>query len=390
MEHFKNQFFLEYAVGESGLTPPDVSTFTFPDDVGLGPLTVNQKFGRFHYASFDRQDQTRLNFLPWSPNGAHVDTNQNGVPEPNEPRLDIVGQTVTFDQFSNFLPTLLQGRYNYNFWDGIRIGNAPTPVDVSAQWGSTTHSVMKIVNPSYDIPYIPNGIVGDLTVASEIQIINTDCIDWVMQLNFLDTLTGEPTAAKIEGTVQQTHEFNIPAGSGRQFKVESSDDDFEFFGAFLGVNYDLGVPNLQLNVRYETRDTQGNLKGSAGISVEQADTFHTLAVRRDMMTDIGIGLHLPGMFQTTEPIDVKLVLVDKNNQKIGETTRQVKPGQSLVRFLGEFFDPNSNNGKRALPEEFEGTLLVSAPCDIVVFALQTENGFQQSSLTSKGSPMLSF
>ncbi len=293
------------------------------------------------------------------------------------------------------------GRYNYAFWEGLKTGDAPIPVDISIDWDGNTESVRKIINNSFNLPYIPTGLIGDYSVSSKVQITNTDCIDWPVTLDFLNIQTGQPAAVKIGDMIKPSHEFVIPAGTSKQIDVKSPDDTIGFFGASVSVPWGLGNPNLDLSVRYDTRDLQGTLKGSAGISVGRPDTFHSIFVEKGTQIErgiaidnnTGVGVYIPQIMKPLQHVPIKMLFVSDDDKFTGLAIINGEPGQATVKYVGEYFgNPggNSPQASQTLPEEFRGTLMVTAPCDFVLFALQTENGFQQSSLTSNGSPMQRF
>jgi hypothetical protein len=188
----------------------------------------------------------------------------------------------------------------------------------------------------------------------------------------------------------------------KQIDVKSPDDLLKYLGASLSVPYSLGNPELDLSVTYTTRDTQGNLMGSAGISVGRPDTFHSIFVEKETKletgipidNDTGLGVFIPEIAKPVQEVPIKMLFVSEDSSFTGlAIINGMKGGQATVRYVGEYFSDSGGSNPQAsqtLPENFRGTLMVTAPCDIVVFAIQTENGFQQSSLTSNGSPMQRF
>ena len=229
------------------------------------------------------------------------------------------------------------------------------------------------------IPHAAFGEVGSLSITSQVIVGNPhlESVDGVV--HFIDTTTGLPIAATVDGETSAQHPFSLGSLESRVFEINPAGVD-PIQIAWVAVK---GRKQLTAAANFVTFDRSagtaegpqgvvtGTILAEAGIGASRLGFRHVLNVRRDGVSDTAFAV----LNATSGPAEIRLR--DTAGQVVASETLMLAPRQQQPRFFGEFFN---------LPAgDFGGTVDITSNASLALISLKTINGLQSSSLPS-GTP----
>ena len=158
---------------------------------------------------------------------------------------------------------------------------------------------------------------------------------------------------------------------------------------FFGTGRILASPESDLDVAtvYRINDTSSspvalssspaqnhNLLGEAGLAVPSPSNFNLLAVFRSSEEDTGVAIGNPDLSETAT---LSMTLTDTMGTDVATVADiEIPPLGVVSKFFWEYFTGTQ------IPTDFVGTLAITSDVGVQTTALNTQNGFIQSSLPS--------
>ena len=176
---------------------------------------------------------------------------------------------------------------------------------------------------------------------------------------------GEETLRAMGSGTQDVPEFFF--GTGRILASPDSELDV----ATIYQISDSGSPAVALSAAPAQNQ---NLLGEAGLAVSAPSNLNLVAVFRSSEADTGVAVGNPDLSETAT---LSMTLTDNSGTEVATAADiEIPPLGVISKFFWEYFSGTQ------IPTDFVGTLTVASDVGVQITALNTLNGFVQSSLPS--------
>jgi hypothetical protein len=224
------------------------------------------------------------------------------------------------------------------------------------------------------LPHLPVGLLGALTVLPILQITNPNGFAISLLLStYLQS--GLPMELLVNNQTASSHSLTIPAKATLALPLLAST------GFLLGWGYLRASAAFTVSVIYRTLRGQAEMAtldletvqesdraGEAGISAGELNTCHIVAVEG---SETAVAIVNP----TSQEGTLQLTLRDENEQIVAQKNLVLPSMNQVAKFALELVD-------REDLTDFKGSLLITGNVSVGTTSLNTNNGFQSSSLRS--------
>ena len=256
-------------------------------------------------------------------------------------------------------------------------------------------NLLLLVNASV-LPQVAFGTSGPLTVVSQVVVSNPTPGAVEEELEFFDPSDGseKPVRLRVQtaaaapqtpGEAKAEHDFVVPGDSTLVLEVLPATDDGPVQTAWAFV---YGTRDLKASILFSTFSSGegtspnplpscftcadlGELIGEAGIAATGVATRQFLAVQK---TAGGVNTSFAVTHPTSATANIRLSLLDSENQGVAEGQLVLEPHTQVARFFDEFFELDA--------ESFSGTVKFLSDTALSVMSVRTLGGIQTASLPS--------
>jgi glucose/arabinose dehydrogenase len=209
-----------------------------------------------------------------------------------------------------------------------------------------------------------DGMVGGDRFRSRVILVNNDDEEVNGLLRFFDQ-NGDPQVLTINADSGSEFSFVIPPRTSRVFRTSGGTEPL--YVGWAEAQTDRPVSGV---LHYVLEDASGKPLGEAGVQASTPSRKMTAPVSRDLVNtiDTGVALVNPSSSVSSE---VTVIVNSDTGQKLLEKEIQLNPGEHVSLFVSEM---------GALPDLFEGTILIDSPSEVVATLIRTVGGVQSASL----------
>ena len=305
------------------------------------------------------------------------------------PKRGLVGKILLRDYraVASFLEPAVPTGDDFEFllYASFLVGNRPA---LAGQPGLQLVQTHRLLSDKVQVlPHVPFGAFSGLRLIIQVIVNNPHDEDVDVQMNFFDSMTGDPLEVPLEGVTASRQNLTVEGNSSRLLEIES-DEAVRTAWGLVSASQPVGVSTNFLTLDPAgAQQASGMVVAEAGIAASGVSTRHVLNILR---TGIGVSTAIAAVNVTSSVANVRVTLLEgsgaaslagnfglQGQAVVGEAVFPVGPRVQAARFFDDLFEIPAG--------DFSGTIVLESDASLAVASIKTVNGIQSSSLPS-GSP----